>query len=238
MNLPGDRERLILDNLKRVNERIDSAAQRSGRDVREISLVVVSKTWPVDVVQHVIDAGIKDLGENKIQEAIPKIEHFETGAPDLNWHMVGHLQSNKAKLAATKFALIQSVDSLKLAGKISNVAVQMEKTVDFLIEVNVSGEISKFGIQPDELPRFVDEIQEMPNIHCRGMMTIGPLTTDVRRIRQAFGAMWKYFRNIQDRKYPGFDILSMGMTDDYEIAIEEGSTMLRLGRAIFGPRTY
>jgi len=238
MNLPGEKERLILDNLKRVNERIDSAAQRSGRDVREISLVVVSKTWPVDVVQHVIDAGVKDLGENKIQEAIPKIEHFEKGAPDLNWHMVGHLQSNKAKLAATKFSLIQSVDSVKIAGKISNAAIQLEKTVDFLIEVNISRETSKFGIQPDELPRFVDEIQGMPNIHCRGLMTIGPLTTDVRRIRQAFGAMWKYFRDLQDRKHPGFDILSMGMTDDYEIAIEEGSNMLRLGRAIFGPRTY
>jgi hypothetical protein len=178
------------------------------------------------------------MGENKIQEAIPKIEYFEKGAPDLAWHMVGHLQSNKAKLAAMKFSLIQSIDSLKLAGKISNAAVQLEKTVDFLIEVNISGETSKFGIQPDELPRFVDEIQEMPKIHCRGIMTIGPLTTDIHRIRQSFGAMWKYFRNIQDRKYPGFDILSMGMTDDYEIAIEEGSNMLRLGRAIFGSRTY
>ena len=238
MNLQSEKERLILDNLKRVNERINSAAQRSGRDVREISLVVVSKTWLTDVVQHVIDAGIKDLGENKIQEAIPKIEYFEKGSPDLTWHMVGHLQSNKAKLAAMKFSLIQSVDSLKLAGKMSNAAVQLGKTVDFLIEVNISGETSKFGIQPDELPRFVDEIQEMPNIHCRGIMTIGPLTTDIHRIRQSFAAMWEYFRNIQDRKYPGFDILSMGMTDDYEIAIEEGSTMLRLGRAIFGPRTY
>ncbi|HCK98888.1 MAG TPA: YggS family pyridoxal phosphate-dependent enzyme [Candidatus Marinimicrobia bacterium] len=238
MNLPGVRERLILDNLKRVNEKIDSAAQRSGRDVREISLVVVSKTWSPDVIKYVVGAGIKDLGENKIQEAIPKIEYFEKGAPDLSWHMIGHLQSNKAKLAVTKFSLIQSVDSLKLARKISNAAIQLEKTVDFLIEVNISRETAKFGIQPEGLPRFIDEIQELPNIHCRGIMTIGPLTTDVRSIRQAFNAMWEYFRDLRDRKYPGFDILSMGMTDDYEIAIEEGSNMLRLGRAIFGPRTY
>ncbi len=236
MDFPDNRKRLISENLSKVKERINSIAVGSGRDPHDITLIVISKTRSADIVNMAIDCGIRHFGENKIQEAVPKINDLNKRHSDLKWHMVGHLQTNKAKIAIMNFDMIQSVDSIKLARKISSIAQQLQKNVDILIEVNISGEESKYGINPDDVEQINGEIASLPNINVRGLMTIGPLTSDVADIRNAFRRMRRIFKDMQDSEKDDFNILSMGMTDDYEIAIQEGSTMIRLGRAIFGPR--
>jgi len=234
MDFPDNRKRLISPNLNRVKERINSTAVSSGRDPQDITLIVISKTRAADIVNVAIDCGVRHFGENKIQEAVPKINDLNKQHSDLTWHMVGHLQTNKAKIAVMNFDMIQSVDSIKLARKISGIAQQIQKNVDILIEVNISGEESKYGINPDDVGQINGEIASLPNINVRGLMTIGPLTSDVVDIRNAFRRMRKIFENLQVHQNNVFNVLSMGMTDDYEIAIQEGSTMIRLGRAIFG----
>jgi pyridoxal phosphate enzyme (YggS family) len=236
MNLINQRKRLISENLSRVKEKINSTAVGSGRDPQDIILIVISKTRSADIVSMAIDCGIRNFGENKIQEAVPKINDLNKRHSDLTWNMVGHLQTNKAKIAVVNFDMIQSIDSIKLARKISGIAQQLQKNIDILIEVNISGEKSKYGINSDDVEKINGEIASLPNINVRGLMTIGPHTSDVAIIRNAFRRMRKVFENIRDRKNNNFNILSMGMTDDYKIAIQEGSTMIRLGRAIFGPR--
>ncbi|MCK4715336.1 MAG: YggS family pyridoxal phosphate-dependent enzyme [Candidatus Marinimicrobia bacterium] len=236
MNLINQRKRLISENLSRVKEKINSTAVGSGRDPQDIILIVISKTRSADIVSMAIDCGVRNFGENKIQEAIPKINDLNKRHSDLTWNMVGHLQTNKAKIAVVNFDMIQSIDSIKLARKISGIAQQLQKNIDILIEVNISGEKSKYGINSDDVEKINGEIASLPNINVRGLMTIGPLTSDVAIIRNAFRRMRKVFENIRDRKNNDFNILSMGMTDDYKIAIQEGSMMIRLGRAIFGPR--
>lgn len=215
---------------------MNSTAVSSGRDPHDITMIIISKTRTADIVSMAIDCGVRHFGENKIQEAVPKINDLNMRYSDLTWHMVGHLQTNKAKIAIMNFDMIQSVDSIKLARKISGIAQQMQKNVDILIEVNISGEESKYGINPDDVEQINGEIASLPNINVRGLMTIGPLTSDVAVIRRAFRRMRRIFVSLLDRQNNVFNILSMGMTDDYEIAIQEGSTMIRLGRAIFGPR--
>lgn len=236
MDFPDNRKRLISENLSRVKERMNSTAVSSGRDPYDITLIVISKTRAADIVNMAIDCGVRHFGENKIQEAVPKINDLNKRHSDLTWHMVGHLQTNKAKIAVMNFDMIQSVDSIKLARKISGVAQQLQKNVDILIEVNISGEESKYGINPDDVEQINGEIASLSNINVRGLMTIGPLTSDVADIRTAFRRMRKIFENPQIRQNNVYNVLSMGMTDDYEIAIQEGSTMIRLGRAIFGLR--
>ena len=215
---------------------MNSTAVGSGRDPHDITLIIISKTRIADIVSMAIDCGIRHFGENKIQEAVPKINGLNKRYSDLTWHMVGHLQTNKAKIAVVNFDMIQSVDSIKLARKISRIAQQLQNNVDILIEVNISGEESKYGINPDDVEQINGEIASLPNINVRGLMTIGPLTSDVADIRNAFRRMREIFESLLVRQNNVFNILSMGMTDDYEIAIQEGSTMIRLGRAIFGPR--
>ncbi len=236
MHFIDHRKRPISENLSKVKERINSTAVSSGRDPRDITLIVISKTRSAEIVNMAIECGVRHFGENKIQEAVPKINDLNKQHSGLTWHMVGHLQSNKAKIAVLNFDMIQSVDSIKLARKISGIAQQLQKNVDILIEVNISGEESKYGINPDDVEHINGEIASLPNINVRGLMTIGPLTSDIVDIRNAFRRMRKIFEDMQNSENDGFNILSMGMTDDYEIAIQEGSTMIRLGRAIFGPR--
>jgi len=235
-NFIDHRKRQISENLVRVREKMNSTAVISGRDPHDITLIVISKTRSAEIVNMAIDCGVRHFGENKIQEAVPKINELNKQHSGLTWHMVGHLQTNKAKIAVVNFDMIQSVDSIKLARKISGIAQQIQKNVDILIEVNISGEESKYGIYPDDVEQINGEIASLPNINVRGLMTIGPLTSNIADIRNAFRKMRKIFKNLQDRQNKVFNILSMGMTDDYEIAIQEGSTMIRLGRAIFGPR--
>jgi pyridoxal phosphate enzyme (YggS family) len=231
------RKDVIARNLEQVNEKILNAADRSGRSAVSIRVVVVTKTWSPDVIRMAAELGVRDFGENRIQEALTKIDLVNRDFSELKWHMIGHLQSNKARRAVEKFDVIQSVDRLKIARKISAVLVEMQRQMDILLEINISGEAAKFGISPDHVVDVAAAVRNLPNLNLRGLMTVGPLTADTGKIRSAFQKMRKFYdflkTEFSDKK---IDILSMGMSDDYEIAIDEGSTMVRLGRAIFGNR--
>lgn len=231
-----ERARLISRNLSHVREKIKTAAESSGRDSDDIDLMVVTKTWPAGIIEIVVDNGIRLLGENRIQEAIPKIENLAKNYSDLHWHMIGHLQSNKAKHALDAFDCIQSVDSLKIANRISSLAVQRETRKDIMLEVNISGESSKFGFKPEEVMSNIETLLGLPGINLTGLMTIGPLTGDREKIRKAFREMKKLYNRLSISYPNSMKNLSMGMSDDYDIAIEEGATMVRIGRAILGPR--
>ena len=213
----------VTENLARVRERIDQACQRAGRNPREITLVAVTKGVGADRVVEAHSLGVSHFGENRVQEAQQKIAALRH--LDAAWHMVGHLQSNKAKLAVGLFHTIDSVDSLSLAEALSRRA---PVSLPILLEVNVSGEASKFGISPLSLPRAFEEIARLPNLEVRGLMTVAPLVKDLQEVRPLFARLRELARAL------GLKALSMGMSDDFEAAVEEGATEVRLGRAIFG----
>jgi len=189
--------------------------------------VAVAKGFDASAVRAAFDCGVKDFGENRVQEAEKKIGQLSDFKPDITWHMVGHVQSNKARTAAELFDIIHSVDSVRLAGILSQRA---EETLPVLLEVNVSGEASKSGFAADEIAGVVEEAKQLPNLEVMGLMTIAPLTADPEEVRPVF----RKLRELRDSL--GLEHLSMGMTDDFEVAVEEGATMLRIGRAIFGDR--
>jgi pyridoxal phosphate enzyme (YggS family) len=235
----------VESNLARLNERISDSAARTGRKREEITLVAVTKTFPAERIAEAWEAGLRDFGENRVQEAEPKIEWSRENGPNLNWHMVGHLQRNKTKKAIQLFDVIESVDTLRLAQEISRRALAASENVPVLLEVNVSGETSKYGFPLNEeddkqLNHFLEEVQEivaLPNLDPQGLMTVAPfgareeeLRACFRRVRVLLGILRGQFTNQQ------WQHLSMGMTDDFEIAIEEGATIIRVGRAIFGSR--
>jgi len=223
----------IKDNITEINEKIAAAAARAERRPEEITLVAVSKTHPPEAIKAAVEFGITDFGEARVQEAGPKIETLGNIA---KWHMIGHLQTNKVKKVIGLFDMIQSVDSLKLAEEIDRRAGQIGKKTDCLIEINAAVETAKTGIPPDEAPELIEKAARLENIELRGIMTIGPLSDDEQHIRAVFRRTRELFE--QERKIIGadFDILSIGMSDDFEIAIEEGSNMVRIGTAIFGSR--
>ncbi|MBT3602993.1 MAG: YggS family pyridoxal phosphate-dependent enzyme [Candidatus Latescibacteria bacterium] len=224
---------VVADNLKRVEERIVAAALRSGRSVDDVTLITVSKTWPAEIVQEVVDAGAVHLGENRIQEAQEK---FRQVTGDTSWHLIGHLQRNKVKVALPIFSLIHGVDSLRLAKEISKLS--NGQVVRVLIQVNTSGEDSKFGVEPDEAVDFVGQVAEFEGIQIEGLMTIGAFVPDPEDVRPNFIALQRVRERIVDAHIEGVSMaeLSMGMTNDFEVAIEEGATMVRVGTAIFGSR--
>ncbi len=204
---------------------------------REIKIVCVSKGVDVDKILAVIEAGAKIIGENRVQEARKKYEYIKG---KVEFHMIGHLQTNKVKYAVKMFDMIQSLDSVKLAKEIDKRAKAINKVQKTLVEVNTSGEESKYGILPSQLPLLLEEIEKLNNIQVLGLMTVGPLTDDENKIRSSFATLRK-LRDEYRKKFGGnifLEELSMGMTDDYRIAIEEGSTMIRVGRKIFGERKY
>lgn len=204
---------------------------------REIKIVCVSKGVDVDKILAVIEAGAKIIGENRVQEARKKYEYIRG---KVEFHMIGHLQTNKVKYAVKMFDMIQSLDSVKLAKEIDKRAKAINKVQKTLVEVNTSGEESKYGILPSQLPLLLEEIEKLNNIQVLGLMTVGPLTDDENKIRSSFATLRK-LRDEYRKKFGGnifLEELSMGMTDDYRIAIEEGSTMIRVGRKIFGERKY
>ena len=223
----------IRDNLGRVKDRIAVAAERAGRASDDVQLVAVSKTWPVPVVQAAVDVGALTLGENRVQEGQAKVPEV-TGDP--SWHLVGHLQRNKAKVAVELFDAIQSVDSVRLAREIGKHAVGAGKEVPVHLQVNTSGEASKFGVEPDALTDFAGEAAEIDGIRVVGLMTIAAHTTDETQVRNCFRAL-RELRDDVARSHESIESLSMGMTSDFEMAIEEGATVVRVGTAIFGQRS-
>ena len=217
----------IAANLRDVNGRIVRACERSHRSPGEITLVVVTKEVEVSAIRAAFDCGIRDFGENRVQEAEDKIAQLSDLRPDVTWHMVGHLQSNKAKAAVELFDIIHSVDSIRLAEILSRRA---EKSFPVLLQVNVLGEATKSGFVVSEIANAVNEIKKLPNLKVMGLMTIAPLVSEPEEVCPVF----RKLRELRDSL--GLEHLSMGMTDDFEVAVEEGATMLRVGRAIFGER--
>lgn len=200
------------------------------KEINDVTLVAVSKTKSNEKILEAYNLGIRDFGENYVQELTTKMD---TLPKDIKWHMIGHLQTNKVKdLVKRNIYLIQSVDSIKLAKEINKEAQKQEKNINILVEVKTSSEESKTGIPPEELDNLIQEIKELPNINLLGLMTIGPNTEDEEEVRKAF----KLLKEQKD-KY-NLNILSMGMTNDYKIAISEGSNLIRIGTKIFGPREY
>ncbi len=227
----------LIERISDILKRISRAAMRSGRDPGEIKLIAVTKTVPVEVIKEAIDAGLRVFGENRVQEAKEKIPVISSGFPDIQieWHMIGHLQKNKAKYAVRLFDLIHSVDSFELMDEINRHAQRIGKIQDILIEVKLSPEATKHGIQREKLLSLLEYSKGLKNIKVSGLMTIPPLSEDPSHSRT-------YFRELrtllEKSRESGFNLneLSMGMSDDFEIAIEEGATMVRIGRSIFGNR--
>ncbi len=228
---------MIKENIEQVREKIAAACCRAGRDPKEVTLIAVSKTKPVSDIYEAMETGIVDFGENKVQELTEK---YETIAQPLNWHMIGHLQRNKVKYIVDKVKLIHSVDSLRLAEQISKEAVKKNVEVDILIEVNVAEEESKFGMDTEETAQLIQDISTLPGIHIRGLMTVAPYTDDPEDNRVYFKNLKQLAVDIERKNIDNvtMSVLSMGMTGDYEVAIEEGATLVRVGTGIFGSRNY
>ena len=222
-------------NISHVSSTIAESAIGVGRAPEEITLVAVSKTMPVELVQMAYNLGVTDFGENRVQEALPKFAAFH--AQELRWHMIGHLQSNKAAKVVSPFYCVQSVDSLHLAQSLSRHAGEQEKRLSVLLQVNVSGEASKEGMALAETSELARQIVVLPHLQVDGLMTIAPLVEDPEQVRPVFRAL-RLLREQLRTELPqcSWQHLSMGMTDDYRIAIEEGATIVRIGRAIFGER--
>ncbi len=226
---------MIKDSVLKVRQRILRVCSRVNRGPDELTVVAVSKGRSVQQVLEVIAAGITDIGENKVQEAPLKYNELQATSEELRWHMVGHLQTNKARDAVRIFDLIHSVDSLRLAQEIDKQATKINKVQDILIEVNTSQEASKFGLRPEETIKVIEDIAKLKNISIRGLMTIAPVVSEPEKARPYFRALRQLRDRIYELRATSYELraLSMGMTDDFEIAIEEGATMVRIGRAIF-----
>ncbi len=221
----------IAENIKLIKYRIEQAAKRSGRNPADIKLVAATKDVPVNLIEESVKAGIADIGENRVQEAKQKFDALKD--VPVTWHMIGHLQTNKVKQAVEIFSVIQSVDSEKLADEISSRA---QKRIDVMIEVNTSGEAAKFGILPDKAVQLAGYISGLKDLRLTGLMTVGPLTSDESAARKSFRMLADLFDQIKRLNLPAVELkyLSMGMSQDFETAIEEGSNLVRIGRAIFG----
>ena len=228
---------MLKDNLKNVEERVQEACDRAGRKREEVTLIAVSKTKPIEMLQEIYDENIRDFGENKVQELCDKIEKMPK---DIKWHMIGHLQRNKVKYIVDKVYLIHSVDSLRLAEEISREAVKKQVEVNILIEVNVAQEESKFGTTVEETATLIREIATLPGIHIRGLMTIAPFVEDPEENRGYFQKLRQLAVDIGNKNIDNIsmNILSMGMTGDYMVATQEGATIVRVGTGIFGERDY
>ena len=228
---------MLKENLEYVESQIREACERSGRAREEVTLIAVSKTKPVSVLKEAYDLGVRVFGENKVQELADK---YEALPKDIRWHMIGHLQRNKVKYIIDKVELIHSVDSLRLAGTIEKEAARHNITANILIEVNVAKEDSKFGLMPEELNEFVFEVAKFPHIQVQGLMTIAPFVDDPEENRGIFQRLRKLSVDIAAKNVDNITmcILSMGMTNDYTVAVEEGAAMVRVGTGIFGARDY
>lgn len=228
---------MLTDNYKEVQKNIEIACKKAGRDLSDVTLIAVSKTKPVSDIQTIYDMGQREFGENKVQEMDDKIPQLPD---DIKWHLIGHLQTNKVKYIVDKAALIHSVDSVKLAETINKEAVKKGVVANVLIEVNVAGEESKFGIRPEDTLSLVENIASLEAVHVCGLMTIAPFVDDPEENRGVFAKLKQLSVDIASKKIDNvcMGVLSMGMTNDYMVAIEEGATHVRVGTAIFGERNY
>jgi len=229
----------IAENLARVRERFDAAARRAGRRSEDVALMAVSKTFPAECIREAYDTGLRLFGENRVQEFAGKVDSLRD-LRDGEWHLIGHLQTNKAAKAVELFAAIDSVDSLRLAQKLNASAQQHGTKIKVLIEINVGGEAAKSGVAPEsrELEELLSAAAELEHLEFRGLMTVPPFTEDPQEARPYFRKLREFREQIAARRLPAVDMttLSMGMSHDFETAIEEGSTCVRVGTAIFGVR--
>jgi pyridoxal phosphate enzyme (YggS family) len=218
-------------NLQAVRQTIARSAERAGRDPNEIVLVAVTKTLPVERIREALAVGLRILGENRVQEALPKIE--EIGPANVEWHVIGHLQTNKVKFIEGRFRMVQSLDGVGLVEALDR---RLQSALDVLVEVNVAQEPQKTGVLPADLGAVAHAVSAAQHLRLRGLMTVAPMVPDPEAVRPVF----RQLRSLRDKTSQQLGVtlpvLSMGMTDDYAIAVEEGATMLRLGRALFGPR--
>ncbi len=228
---------MVAENLAEVEKKVCEACERAGRSRDEVTLIAVSKTKPVSMIEELLPGGTRDFGENKVQELCEK---YEVLPKDIRWHLIGHLQRNKVKYIVDKAYLIHSVDSLRLAEAISEEGIKKGITVPILIEVNVAGEESKFGVTPEETESLVREIAKLPAVQIKGLMTIAPYVEEPEENRVHFSRLRQLSVDIREKNIDNvsMNVLSMGMTGDYQVAIEEGATMVRVGTGIFGERNY
>ena len=231
---------LIKQNIQHVYERISEACERSNRDPEDIELLLVTKTVEPERIRKAAENGFTEVGENRVQEAMRKVGQMSDEDLQLDWHFIGHLQSNKVNKVVRFASMVQSIDRMKIVRKMNRRLKKVDKTMDVLIQVNVSGEKSKYGLDPDNTMEFVREAAEYSRLNIRGLMTIGLFSTDWPKVRSGFRRLRGLRDQLMDEDISNvaMDYLSMGMTNDFEIAIEEGANMLRLGRAIFGERGH
>jgi len=236
-------EEAIRAQIAGIRQRLAAACERVGRDPQEVTLMAVTKTVPAELIEVAWRSGILFFGENRVQEAAAKISpgllhEFDRPTMTPQWHLIGHLQTNKVKKALELFQVIQSVDSLRLAEALQRQALLAQKKVEIFIEINTSGEVAKFGAPPAAALTLAKNVAALPNLQLTGLMTVGALTDEPTLIRRCFRQLRELREEMNAAKLPGVNIrhLSMGMTDDFELAIAEGSTMVRMGRAIFGAR--
>ena len=228
---------LVTDNYKYIKQQVIETAKACGRNPDDITLIAVSKTKPLSDIEELVQIGVSDFGENKVQELCDKYENI---SKPVRFHLIGHLQTNKVKYVVDKTCLIHSVDSRKLAKEIQKEAAKKEIISPILIEVNVAEEESKFGLHLNDVIPFIEEIASFPNIHINGLMTIAPFVENPEENRDYFRSLKQLSLDIISKNIDNIDmnVLSMGMTNDYKVAIEEGATMVRVGTAIFGIRNY
>lgn len=228
---------MIAENLHHVQENIRKACERASRNPEEVTLIAVSKTKPVSMLKEAYDEGVRTFGENKVQEIMEKYDQLPE---DIHWHMIGHLQRNKVKYIADKVTMIHSLDSMRLAETIEQEAAKHNRMIPVLIEVNVAMEESKFGISVEEVLPFVQELAKFSHLQVMGLMTIAPYVENPEENRMIFRKLKKLSVDIREKNINNINmsVLSMGMTGDYQVAIEEGATMVRVGTGIFGERDY
>lgn len=228
---------MIKENLEIVKKNIEESAVKANRKSNDVTLIAVSKTKPVELLLEAYDAGMRDFGENKVQELVDKYDKLPK---DIKWHLIGHLQTNKVKYIVDKAYLIHSVDSLKLAKEISKEALKKGVTSDILIEVNVADEESKFGVSVNDTEKLIRDIALLDGIRVKGLMTVAPFVTDSEENRLIFNKLKQLFVDIKAKNIDNvfMEIMSMGMSGDYEVAVEEGATYVRVGTKIFGERNY
>lgn len=226
---------MIAENFNSVTESVKKSCHKVNRPFEDITLIAVSKTKPVQLLMEAYECGCRHFGENKVQELVEK---YEVMPGDVKWHMIGHLQRNKVKYIVDKVCMIHSVDSLRLAEEISREAIKKEVVVSILIEVNMAGEQTKFGVRPEDAESLIRSISQLPNIHIEGLMTIAPYVEDSEKNRCYFSGLKQLAVDITRKNIDNvtMNVLSMGMTGDYIVAIEEGATFVRVGTGIFGKR--